>query len=114
MLKLFLGSAVTAGFCAVLVTTLAAFAVENVATVSQWQEAAGVLGAAGMSAFLAWRAGRRKERSVPYSPEKGSQPRIPTREEWHKVTDIVNVWPYFSERVRDHEKRLGTLERQFG
>jgi hypothetical protein len=75
-----------------------------------WQQLAAAVGAALMSAVLAWRVRGRKDQRAPYSPEKGAQPRIITRDEWHGVVDVVNAWPGLRARVKTVEDRLDEIE----
>lgn len=67
-----------------------------------------------MGGYLAWKARGRKERHTPYSPEKGAQPRMITRDEWHDVVNVVNAYPGLSERVKGIDGRLRTLEERTG
>lgn len=77
-----------------------------------WKQLAAVLGAGIMSAFLAWRAGRRKTiHNTPYTPELDEQPRILTRKEAHGLIDILNVWDHHKAKVKDLDRRMTDVER---
>src|SRR5678816_3253986 len=78
-----------------------------------WQQAIATLGAVLMSWILAWRVRGRRDRREPFSPEKGAQPRVITRDEWHAAVQVVNAFPGLSARVKRTEAAIGTLERDF-
>jgi DNA polymerase I-like protein with 3'-5' exonuclease and polymerase domains len=81
-----------------------------------WKEAGAVLGATVMAAYLAWKARGRKERkelAQPYTRDRGAQPRVVSRKEWHDVVNLVNAIPGISQKLKDHSERLVTLEDEF-
>lgn len=78
-----------------------------------YQGLGAALGVIVGSAILAWKARGRKERRAPYSPEKGAQPRVITRDEWHNVVNLVNTIPGISARQKRLDDRVGKLEREF-
>jgi FAD/FMN-containing dehydrogenase len=75
-----------------------------------WGQVLGWAATMLMSAYLAWKAKGRKDLRAPYSPEKGAQPRIITRDEWHGVVDIQNAWPRLRDRVKDLEDKVDDME----
>jgi hypothetical protein len=78
--------------------------------VEAWREVAGWIATMVMSAYLTWKVKGRKDLRAPYSPEKGAQPRLITRDEWHGVVDVVNAWPRLRDRVKAVEDKLDEME----
>lgn len=78
-----------------------------------WKEISGIVGATVMAAYLAWKARGRKDFAAPYTGDKGAQPRVVSRKEWHDVVNLVNTIPGISDRVKRNEARLTRLEDEF-
>lgn len=80
-------------------------------TPPDWTQVLSTFGAALITGLTAWLVRGRKEARRPFNPAvNGPQPRMLTRDEVHRLIDIMNVWEDMGGRVRRNEVRLDGFE----